>query len=163
MMNPHCCCPASTYPPIYGIWKGKDFQPVPVSLTSLPPLPPSLTSLPPSPSSPACLPPSLPPSLPAVVQLGEVRDWRALFASRQWNEVQRVLSAITYHGHAMPGPDGVCVALWALVTSWGRPEQALVVAATFGGSVPLTSQLTGVCVRALLEGGVRVRWPLPVA
>ena len=35
------------------------------------------------------------------------------------------------------------MALLALATSWEQPEQAVVVAASFGGSTPVTSQLTG--------------------
>lgn len=35
------------------------------------------------------------------------------------------------------------MALLALTTSWEQPEQAVVVAASFGGSTPVTSQLTG--------------------
>lgn len=57
--------------------------------------------------------------------------------------MQATLSAITYHGYATAGPEAVAVALWAVVTHWQQPEDALIAAATFGGSVPATSQMTG--------------------
>jgi hypothetical protein len=110
-----------------------------------------------------CVSPPLSPSRPPLLallchrrQVGEVTSWRQFLKSPQWSLLSSVMSRLGYHGYATLGPEGVAVALWALVTSWGRPEQAVIMAATFAGSAPVTSQLTGevlwrsafVCVHA---------------
>ncbi|KAG1664769.1 hypothetical protein FOA52_013621 [Chlamydomonas sp. UWO 241] len=82
-------------------------------------------------------------------QIGHVSSWRTFLASPAWARIAAGLSSMTFHGFATPGPEGVAVALWALITSWGRPEQAVCVAATMGGSAPETSQLTGALAGAL--------------
>lgn len=47
--------------------------------------------------------------------------------------------------YATLGTEAAAVALWALVTNWGRPKQAVSVAALLAGSVPITSQVRGQC------------------
>jgi hypothetical protein len=69
--------------------------------------------------------------------------WRAFYRSHEWARLTSVLSLMTYHGYATAGTEGVAVALWALVTSWGMPQQAVCVSAAFAGSAPVTSQLAG--------------------
>ncbi|MEW5297349.1 MAG: hypothetical protein WDW36_000563 [Sanguina aurantia] len=118
------------------------------------------------PTSSACTPQALLEHLVGVAETGEVvsllqlllrnqfcmthtPDWRPLLKGHEWHKVQATLSAITYHGYATAGPEAVAVALWAVVTHWREPEDALIAAATFGGSVPATSQMTGALVGAL--------------
>ncbi len=66
-----------------------------------------------------------------------------MYRGPQWYRLTAVLNRITFHDYATSGTEGVAVALWALVTSWERPEQAIIVAASFAGSAPVTSQLAG--------------------
>ncbi len=61
----------------------------------------------------------------------------------------RVHALLSYHGFATAGSEAAAVALWALITSWGRPEQALAVAASFGGHAPATTQMVGAMAGAL--------------
>jgi ADP-ribosylglycohydrolase len=72
-----------------------------------------------------------------------------MFRSRQWNSLIGVLNRISFHSYATSGTEGVAVALWALVTNWDNPEQAIIVAASFAGSAPVTSQMTGAFAGAL--------------
>ena len=82
-----------------------------------------------------------------------------MFKSAQWNRLISVLNRLTFHGYATSGPEGVAVALWALCTNWNRPEQAVIVAASFAGSAPVTSQLTGAFAGALHgESWIPSRW-----
>lgn len=79
----------------------------------------------------------------SALQLGRVTSWSALYRGPQWARLTELLTRLTYHGYATAGTEAVAVALLALTTSWEQPEQAVVVAASFGGSTPVTSQLTG--------------------
>jgi ADP-ribosylglycohydrolase len=78
------------------------------------------------------------------VDLGHVSSWRQAFAGPQWAAVSGVAAArLSHHGLATSGTEAAVVAVWALITSWGRPAQAVCVAAALGGSVPVTTQLVG--------------------
>lgn len=82
-----------------------------------------------------------------------------MFCSSQWNRLVAVLSRITFHGYATSGTEGVAVALWALVTNWDAPEQAVIVSASFAGSAPVTSQMTGAFAGALHgDAWIPQRW-----
>ena len=78
-----------------------------------------------------------------------VTDWRKAFRGAEWHRLTTVLNRISFHDYATSGTEGVAMALWALVTNWRRPEQAVIVAASFAGSAPVTSQLTGAFAGAL--------------
>lgn len=97
--------------------------------------------------------------LSAPSQVEAVTDWRVMFRSAAWNRLIAVLSRLTFHGYATSGTEGVAVALWALCTHWNRPEQAVIVAASFAGSAPVTSQMTGAFAGALHGGAwIPSRW-----
>ena len=84
----------------------------------------------------------------SLFQVGSIEvpgsgGWRGFFRSQSWARLTSVLSRMTYHDYATAGTEGVAVALWALVTSWGLPQQAVCMSAAFAGSAPVTSQLCG--------------------
>ncbi len=79
----------------------------------------------------------------SLFSLSSVSDYRAFYGGAEWARLIEVTTRLTFHGFATSGTEAVAVALWALVTSWRRPEQAVIVAASFAGSAPVTSQLTG--------------------
>ena len=86
-------------------------------------------------------------------QLDAVTNWPQFFRSAQWHQLVTLFSRITYHGYATAGTEAVAVALWALVTNWDHPRQAVSIAATFGGSAPVTAQIVGALAGALHGDG----------
>jgi ADP-ribosylglycohydrolase len=75
--------------------------------------------------------------------LEPVSSWRQFWRSPQWHAAVRTYEALTLHNFAMEGTQAVAVALWALVLHWGQPEQAIMMAAAFGGNASTTTALTG--------------------
>jgi hypothetical protein len=67
------------------------------------------------------------------VPLEPVVSWRQFWRSPQWHAAVRTYETLTLHNFA----------LWALVLSWGRPQQAVMMAAAFGGNASTTTALTG--------------------
>ncbi|KXZ53700.1 hypothetical protein GPECTOR_6g617 [Gonium pectorale] len=84
-----------------------------------------------------------------LFQLEAVTDWRSFYAGPQWHGLTRLLSALCFHGYATAGSEFAAVVLLAFLTSWGRPEQAVIVAASFGGHAPATAQVVGALAGAL--------------
>jgi hypothetical protein len=95
----------------------------------------------------------------ALLQVEGVTSWPACYASQDWHTLVDVLNRTTLHGYATAGSEAVAVALWALCTSWGRPEQAVIVAASFGGNAPATAQMVGAMAGALhADAWLPQRW-----
>lgn len=103
----------------------------------------------PAPSSHVCMLTRLCCTHAMRAQLGSVSNWVQLFKSKTWNQVIQVHNKLTLHDQATLGTEAAAVALWALCTSWEQPRQAVSVAATLGGSTPVTAQLTGAMAGAL--------------
>ncbi|KAJ9523232.1 hypothetical protein QJQ45_024020, partial [Haematococcus lacustris] len=78
-----------------------------------------------------------------LLQVSPVTSWPTFYASRDWQRLVQVVSRLTYHDYATSGTEAAAVALWALVTHWQLPRQAICVAATWGGSAPVTTQIVG--------------------
>ncbi|KAL6764714.1 ADP-ribosylation/Crystallin J1 [Haematococcus lacustris] len=83
-----------------------------------------------------------------LLQVSPVTSWPTFYASRDWQRLVQVVSRLTYHDYATSGTEAAAVALWALVTHWQLPRQAICVAATWGGSAPVTTQIVGVLAGA---------------
>ncbi|PNH11324.1 hypothetical protein TSOC_001857, partial [Tetrabaena socialis] len=84
-----------------------------------------------------------------LFQLEPVTSWRSFYAGPQWQRLAALMTSFCYHGYATAGSEFAAVALLAFLTSWGRPEQAVVVAASFGGHAPATAQVVGALAGAL--------------
>jgi len=94
-----------------------------------------------------------------LFQLGAVTNWAQLYKSKSWHNLVQVHSKLTLHDHATVGTEAAAVALWALCTSWEHPRQAVTVAATLGGSAPVTAQLVGAMAGALHgDGWIPASW-----
>ncbi|KAG2434411.1 hypothetical protein HYH02_012423 [Chlamydomonas schloesseri] len=94
-----------------------------------------------------------------LFQLDEVTDWRAFYAGPQWARLTALFSRLSFHGFATAGSEFVAVVLLALLTSWGRPEQAVIVAASLGGHAPATAQTVGALAGSLYgRSWVPERW-----
>ncbi|KAG2429788.1 hypothetical protein HXX76_010572 [Chlamydomonas incerta] len=94
-----------------------------------------------------------------LFQLDEVTDWRAFYAGPQWARLTALFSRLSFHGFATAGSEFAAVVLLALLTSWGRPEQAVIVAASLGGHAPATAQTVGALAGALYgRSWVPERW-----
>ncbi|KAI8471784.1 MAG: ADP-ribosylation/Crystallin J1 [Monoraphidium minutum] len=78
-----------------------------------------------------------------------VGSWREFWRSAEWGRMVETHNLLTRHGFATLGTQAVAVALWALVTNWSRPQQAVVIAASLGGSSSTTAALTGAFAGAL--------------
>lgn len=129
------------------------------------PIPPTTPhpSLQQHPATATALPSSTPtptPSLnPSHTQLDEVTDWRAFYAGPQWARLTALFSRLSFHGLATAGSEFASVVLLALLSSWGRPEQAVIVAASLGGHAPATAQTVGALAGTLYgQSWVPERW-----
>lgn len=60
-----------------------------------------------------------------------------------------MLAQITHHSFATTGHEAVSVALWALVTNWQQPQQAVVTATMCGGHSSAVGQMAGALAGAL--------------
>ncbi|PNW81371.1 hypothetical protein CHLRE_07g353230v5 [Chlamydomonas reinhardtii] len=94
-----------------------------------------------------------------LFQLDEVTDWRAFYAGPQWARLTALFSRLSFHGLATAGSEFASVVLLALLSSWGRPEQAVIVAASLGGHAPATAQTVGALAGTLYgQSWVPERW-----
>ncbi|GFR51479.1 hypothetical protein Agub_g13889 [Astrephomene gubernaculifera] len=85
----------------------------------------------------------------SLFQVDAVTDWRAFYAGPQWHALASLMTRLCFHGFATAGSEFAAVALLALITNWNRPEQAVIVAASFGGHAPATAQVVGALAGAL--------------
>ncbi|KAG2495001.1 hypothetical protein HYH03_006934 [Edaphochlamys debaryana] len=94
-----------------------------------------------------------------LFQVGPVTDWRSFYAGPAWARLAGLFSRLSFHGYATVGSEFAAVALLAFLSSWGRPEQAVIIAASFGGHAPATAQVVGALGGALYgDGWLPDRW-----
>jgi len=72
-----------------------------------------------------------------------VCSWREFWQSDAWGRMVQTHHSLTDRGYATLGTQAVAVAVWALVTNWRQPQQAVVIAASLGGSSGTTAALAG--------------------
>ncbi|GLC34241.1 hypothetical protein PLESTB_001607200 [Pleodorina starrii] len=94
-----------------------------------------------------------------LFQVDSVSSWKAFYAGPQWQALARMLSLLCYHGYATASSEFAAVALLVFLTNWGKPEQAVIVAASLGGHAPATTQVVGALAGALYgREWVPARW-----
>ncbi|EFJ47127.1 hypothetical protein VOLCADRAFT_105192 [Volvox carteri f. nagariensis] len=84
-----------------------------------------------------------------LFQVDPITSWRSFYAGPQWHALTRMLSLLSFHGYATAASEFAAVALMVFLTNWGKPEQAVMVAASLGGQAPATAQVVGALVGAL--------------
>jgi hypothetical protein len=86
---------------------------------------------------------------------GAPASWREFWQTGEWGRVVEVHNKLSQHGFATLGTQAVAVAVWALVTNWRHPQQAVVVAASLGGNSSTTAALAGAlrCQRCCMAAG----------
>ncbi|GLI67029.1 hypothetical protein VaNZ11_011213 [Volvox africanus] len=70
-----------------------------------------------------------------------------------------MLSLLSFHGYTTAASEFAAVALMLFLTNWGKPEQAVMVAASMGGHAPAMTQVVGALAGALHgKDWVPARW-----
>jgi hypothetical protein len=110
------------------------------------------------------------------LHVGEIASWQAFFSSTSaasaaggagartgapaavgsgasWAALTGAVAALTYHGYATAGNEAAAVALAVFASCWGRPRQALALAAALGGSSPAVGQLVRLWHAGQFESG----------
>ncbi|GIM05420.1 hypothetical protein Vretimale_9922 [Volvox reticuliferus] len=94
-----------------------------------------------------------------LFQVAAITSWRSFYAGPQWHALARMLSLLSFHGYATAASEFAAVALLVFLTNWGKPEQAVMVAASLGGHAPATTQVVGALAGALHgKDWVPTRW-----